>query len=331
MKHPLFSRIALLALCALAPAAFAGAEQTANDPAPKLDDAGAATAKLAAQGDPKSRMAAINALAARNDQSAAPALLQYAGESNLEVSAAACTALAKVGTDKELDGLIRLVLAGKTPCAAAALQVVAGRAKDKSAAAQKVIALTQTAEPRQAATIFEILTMLGGQEALVAVSTSAASSNEQVKDAAIRALAAWPDFPAARGLLVVATDMHGKPIHKALAVQGIARLVKASGNEPAAARLKVALAALNLANRDEDKKLLLSAIVSVPDKAAGEAIKPFLSVPRFQREAGLASLKLAETLLKTDKPAAKELAQAVKQAGLSDDFTRRADAILKKN
>jgi hypothetical protein len=294
-------------------------------------DAGAALAKLAAQGEPKSRAVAINALAAHNDASAAPALLKYAGESDLEVSAAACTALAKVGTDHELDGLIQLVLAGKTPCAAAALQAVASRATDKSAAAHKVIGLTQTAEPRQVAPLFEILVMLGGQEALVAVSTSAASSNEQVRDAAIRALAAWPDFPAAKGLLVVASDMHAKPVHKVLAVQGIARLVKASENEPAAARLKIALAAMNLASRDEDKKLLLSAIASVPDKAAGEAIKPFLSVPRFQQEAGLAAMNLAETLRKTDKPTAKDLAQAVKQAALSADLTRRADAILKKN
>ena len=98
---------------------------------------------MAGEGDAESRAVAINALAARNDQSAAPALLNYAGESDPEVSAAACAALAKLGTDNELEGLIRLVLAGKTPCATAALQAVASRATDKSAAAQKVIAQTQ--------------------------------------------------------------------------------------------------------------------------------------------------------------------------------------------
>ncbi len=72
-----------------------------------------------------------------------------------------------------MDGLIRLVLAGKTPGAAAALQAVASRATDKSAAAQKLIAQTQTADPGQLAPLFEVLAMLGGKEALVAVSTSA--------------------------------------------------------------------------------------------------------------------------------------------------------------
>ena len=80
-----------------------------------------------ARATPGSRVVAINALAQRNDQTALPALLKYAGESDPGVSAAACAALAKLGTDNELEGLIRLVLAGKTPGAPAALQAVASR------------------------------------------------------------------------------------------------------------------------------------------------------------------------------------------------------------
>jgi HEAT repeat protein len=293
--------------------------------------AGAAIVKLADQGEPKSRVVAMNALARRNDQAALPRLLQYAGESDPEVSAAACSALAKLGTDNELEGLIRLVLAGKTPGAAAALQAVATRAHDKSAAAQKLIALTQTTAPQQLAPLFDILVLLGGKEALAAISISAGSSNEEVKDAAIRALANWPDFPATQPLLVIAADPHATRVHNVLAVQAVARLVKSSDKEPAPVRLKAALAAMNLAARDEEKKLVLSALASVPDSKAGEALKPFLGVPKYQQEAGLAAVTLAEALRKTDKPAAKDLAQAVKNAAISEEITRRADAILKKN
>jgi len=107
--------------------------------------------------------------------------------------------------------------------------------------------------------------------------------------------------------------------------------VKTSDKEPAAARLKAALAAMNAATRDEEKTLLLSALASVPDPKAGEAIKPFLSVPKYQKEAALAAVTLAEALRKTDKPAAKDLAQAVKNAAVSDEATRRANAVLRKN
>lgn len=293
--------------------------------------AGAAIAKLAGEGNPKTRTVAINALAGRNDQTAGAALLRYAAEPDPEVSAAACAALARVGTDNELDGLIRLELSGKAPCAGAALQAVASRATDKAAAAQKLIAQSKTAEPRQLALLFDILATLGGKDALIAVSTAAASSNDEVKDAAIRALANWPDFLAARSLLVIAYDPNGKRVHSVLAIQGVARLVKSSDKEPAPARLNAAFAAMKAATRDEEKKLLLSALASVPDKKAADAIKLHLAVPKFQKEAGLAAMNLAESLPGPDQPIAKDLAQAVKDAGLSDDLTRRADAILKRN
>ena len=293
--------------------------------------AGAAIAALAGQGDPKSRAVAINVLARRNDPATAPALLYYAGEADPEVSAAACAALAKVGTDAELEGLIRLALAGKTPGAPAALQAVASRARDKSAAAQKLIALAKTAPPQQMASLFEILSLLGGNDALAVLSSSAGSSNAEVKDAAIRALANWPDFPATTPLLVIASDPNASRVHNVLAVQAIARLVKSSDKEPAALRVKTAIAAMHAATRDEEKKLMLSALAAVPDRSASEAIKPFLSMAKYQQEAGLAAMTLAESLRKTDKPAARDLAEAVKQAAVSDAATRRADALLRKN
>jgi hypothetical protein len=294
-------------------------------------DASAAIARLAGEGSARRRAVAISALAGRNESSAAPALLRYAAESDPEVSAAACAALARLGTDKELGGLIELVLAGETPCADAALQAVASRASDKAGASQKLIALTQTAEPRQLVPLFEVLALLGGKEALAAVSTFAASSNAQVKDAAIRAVANWPDFPATKSLLVIAYDPKVNRIHSVLAIQGIARLVKASDKESAAARVDAALAAMKVAPRDEEKKLLLSALASVPDRKAAEAIKPYLGDPKLQREAGLAAMNLAEALRKPDRALAKDLARAVKQAGLSDDLARRADALINKN
>jgi HEAT repeat protein len=290
--------------------------------------ADAAIAKAASDGDAKTRVVAINALAQRNDQSASSALLQYAADADPAVSTAACAALGKIGTDKELEGLIQLVLTQKTSGAVSALQAVASRATDKAAAAQKLIALTKTAEPQQLASLYEILAVLGGKEALTATSIAAGSNNEQVKDAAIRALANWPDFSATTPLLVIALDPHVTRVHNVLAVQGIARLVKSSDKEPAAIRLKTAIAAIHAAARDEDKKLLLSALASVPDKAAGDAIIPFLSMPKYQQEAGLAGITLAETLRRTDRPAARDLAQAIKNANLSEDLTRRADAIL---
>jgi HEAT repeat protein len=293
-------------------------------------DAGAAIAKLAAQGDARTRATAIQALGQRGDQSAAAVLLNYAGEAEPAVSAAACAALAKLGTDRELDGLIRLVLAGKTPDSEKALHAVASRVTDKPAAARKLIAQTQTAGPEQLAPLLEALAMLGGNDALTAVSGLAGSSKQEVKDAAVRALANWQEFSGTKALLVVAFDPHCTRVHSVLAIQAVARLVKSAEKEPAAARLQAVQAAMKVARRDEEKKLLLSAYASVPDARAAEAIKPLLSDPTLKSEAGLAGVTLAQALLKVDRPAAKSLAQAVKDAQVSEEVTGKAEGILKK-
>jgi HEAT repeat protein len=317
-------------LCQAAVSGAGGVKKAAAAALARISGPGAdaAIAKLAGEGEAKTRVVAIYALAQRADQSASPALLTYAGEADPEVSAAACAALAKLGTDRELDGLIRLVRDGKTPGAAAALQGVAARTTDKSAAAQKLIAQTQAAEPQQLATLLDILALLGGQDGLAAVSSFAGSGSAEVKDTAIRALANWPDFPATKTLLVVAFDPNTKRVHNVLAIQAVARLVKSADKEPADARLKAVLAALTAAKREEEKKLLLSALASVPDRKAADAMKPFLSDPQLRNDAGPAAMTLAEALRKTDKPAARDLAQAIRDANLSPALNRKTDVIL---
>jgi hypothetical protein len=291
--------------------------------------AGAAIITLAAQGESKARAMAIGLLAERAEQSALPALLQDAAQSDRTVSRAACAALGKIGTDKELGGLVELVLAGKTPGADEALQAVASRAQDKSAAAQKLVAMTQNAQPEQLSSIFDVLAMLGGSDALNAVVKAASSSNEQVSDPAIRALANWPEFDATRPLLTIAANPATKRVHNVLTVQALARLVQNSDKQPAPDRLQAAEGAMKAATRDEDKKLLLTSIASVPSAKAAETLKPFLSDPQFKKEAGLAGISLAQALLKPDARSARSLAQAIKDANVSPELNRKADNILK--
>src|SRR5262249_33869257 len=154
-----------------------------------------------------------------------------------------------------------------------ALHAVANRSADKSAATRKLVAETKMAEPQQLPQLFDVLAMLGGNEALTAVSSYTSSSNEAVKDAAIRALANWPDFAATQPLLAIAADPNASRVHSVLAIQGVVRLVKGSEREPSAARVDAAQAALKACMRDQDKKLVVSAFAAVPSAKAADAIK----------------------------------------------------------
>jgi HEAT repeat protein len=309
-------------------------QKTASAALARISGPGAdkAVEKLASEGDAKSRVVAIRALADRNDKSSVPMLIKSAPQADATVSAAAYSALARLASDQEIEALGRLVLSGKSPGAEDTLQAVASRAHDRSNAATIVARLiaTEKAEPQGLIALFKVLPSLGGDAALSTASAAAGSSDAQVKDAAIRALANWPDFAAAKPLLKITAIDGTTQVHNVLAIQGIARLVKSSEHESAAARVETAQEAWKAARRNEDKKLLISALASIPSAASAEFLKPLLTDPNFKTEASLAAVSLAETLVKTDKPAAKALAQAVKDANPSSDVARRADAVLKK-
>ena len=294
-------------------------------PGPGVD---AALFGLASQGDAKARGAAIQALADRHEASALPAFWKYV--SDPAVSSAALAGIGKVGADAEVEPLAKLVVAGNTPGADAALQAVAARVNDKSAAVARLTALVDTAPPQRVGGLFDALAMLGGDTALAAVTKSASNANDEVKDAALRALAGWPEFAATAPLLAIAADPSVKRVHNVLAVQGVARLIQSADKGTPAERVRAALAALKAAQRPEDKKQVLSALASVTNVKAADAFKSLLADPALKDDASLAAISLAEALFKSDRTAAKSLAQAIKSASPSPGVLRRAEAVLKK-
>jgi HEAT repeat protein len=312
---------------------------SAGDSPVEKDAAGAALARMsgpqidalleksADAGDEKARATAINALAARLDTAALPAILKYAAESDPTVTKAALGALRRMGGDAEIEPVARLAVASNANGAVLALEAMAERAADKPAAAKKLLAIAADNE-EAIASLSEVLSALGGEDALAAVSKLAANGKGEAQDRAVSALGNWPDFAAVKPLLTIASGKNAKLNHRVIAVQGVVRLVKSSENESASARADAALAAMNAAQRDEEKKLALSALGSVPDSRCAAAIKPLLSEPALKEEAGLAGVTLAELLLETDQAAAKDLARAVKAANVSPGIAKRADELL---
>ncbi len=289
----------------------------------------AALEKNSTEGTPKSRIAAMNALAARSDKAAIPGLVKSMNDSDTGVAQGALAALGKLGSDNEVEILGRLALTTPSSDVSAALEQVASRAKDQTAAARKLLALAAGNEAAVAALV-NTLSVLGGKEAMAATLRLAASSNPDIQENAIRSLGNWPDFAAAKPLLEIAVNPNTKEKSYILALQGVVRLVKSADNEPAQSRAEAALAALAAGRRDEEKKLAISALAAVPHPQTVAAIKGLLSDPKFKIEAGLGGLNLADLLFDTDPAAAKALAGALKEANISMQISRRADAILRR-
>jgi HEAT repeat protein len=245
------------------------------------------------------------------------------------VKNAAFAALGKMGTQSELAPLARLAISGKSQDASAALEAIASRATDKTTAAKQLLSAAGPDE-QALASMLEALSTLGGDEALAAVTQLTASSNSQVRDDAIRALGNWSDFGAVKPLLAIASDKDTKLTHYALALQGVVSLVKSAAAEPAESRVDAALAAMDACRRNDEKKLILSALGSVPHAKAVAAIKPMLTDANLKNEAGAAALTLADALRRTDRRAVRDLAQAVKDANISKSLNDRADRLLNR-
>ena len=297
----------------------------------RVNGRGAAEAvrRLAAEGDADSRATAIAALALRHDTASLPALFGFAREADVTVSKAALASIGKIGSDESLDELVKLVLANISG-AKEALQTVANRCVNKSATGRKLVAQAQNASGAQLAAILDVMSLVGGEDALNAIVQFAAAGNDEVKDGAIRALCNWREFAATKPLLDLAANGDSKLVHQVLALQAICRLVKSAEKEPAAARVAAAVGALKSARRDQEKKQSLSALASVADRKAAEAILPLLSDPAMRMDAAFTALNLADKLRKQERGTAKKLAEAVKKAAISPELTQRAEESLAK-
>jgi hypothetical protein len=176
--------------------------------------------------------------------------------------------------------------------------------------------------------VLTTLNALGGATALKAVVDAARSSDAATCDVGIRTLSAWPDYEAAPILLEIALRPETSLTHYVLAVNGALRLVKTATTAPLSSRAELCLAAFDHARRDQEKKLAVSAMGFVPDNRVAQRLEQLFKNDNLKVEAGLAAVELARNMTATDRRAARDLAQKVRDANISNDINRRADRLL---
>ncbi len=287
----------------------------------------------AASGDVSSRVAAIGLLGERRTAGAAESLLGYAGEEDGQISAAAFKALAAVadsGDIQTLTGLLAKTKSGEArQNAVATLKSVLAKAQDKDAAARIIINQMGTSGAEVKLSLLTTLNAAGGAAALKTVAEAAQSSDEALRDAGIRTLSDWPDYEAAQILLGIASGPQTSLTHHVLAIGGAMRLVKAGTTAPMNDRVELCFSAFDHARRDEEKKVAVSAMGSVPDKKVAARLLDLVKDDNMKAEAGLAAVELAGNMVETDKKAAGELAQKIRDLNISDEINRRADGVMK--
>ncbi len=286
----------------------------------------------AASGDQAARIVAIAALGERRMPGTRPLLLSHASDSNLKISAAALQALTAVAGPGDVGTLADLAVKAKNKTVRGAalktLKSVLLQGNDSSQAADTLIGRMNRASGDVKLSLLNLLSDVGGSQALQATLKAAKSSDESVSDAGIRTLSDWPQFAAVEPLLALAGDADKSVVHHVLMVRGILRLAKAEESVNTQDRLSACLTAMAVARRGNEKKLAVSTLGSIPSRAAAAKLLDFAGNSAYKNEAALALIQMADVLSKSNRSDARALAQKILELNISEEINGRAKRIL---
>jgi HEAT repeat protein len=280
----------------------------------------------------KARCTVIELLGQRRVAEAASALLKAAGEADASIRLAAIKALGETATLADLPALVQLAVKAGAPAdlaaAEAALGMAAQRMPDREACAEGAASAMAQAGVANKVALLRVLVQIGGTKALAAVQSTAKDGNETVRDAAMRALADWQDLAAAPELLNQAKTSDNRK-YKILALRGYIRLI-GQRSLPADQKLAMCREAMPLAERSEEKRLVLGALGGVPTPEGLAMVSPSLDDPTLKNEASAAAVAIGEKIAGA-RPA--EVAEAMKKVLAvteNPDLKKRAETLLGK-
>jgi hypothetical protein len=172
--------------------------------------------------------------------------------------------------------------------------------------------------------LLAVLSRIGGPKAIDAVRGQVLSEDDQIKTAAIRALADWPDAAPLSDLMKIAkTDSDSTS--RVLALRGYIKLLGIPANRGAAETVKLLSEAMDVAKRPEEKIAVLSALPKYPCEDALALAENAKKDSALTTEAELAAKKIKEALLNKSLKATASLNNGAAGQALDGDRGTRWD------
>lgn len=244
------------------------------------------------------------------------------------------TALKRWGALAEPSDLLELLQALRPvtnaddlSAAEAALSELCSRAEKPDEICDQLIGVLSQAQPIQKATILNVLGSVGSAISLPTLRASL-SEPAEVRAAALKALAEWPESGVLPDLLALAQS--GSESEKALAFRGYVRLVGESGAAPAE-KVKQLREVAALAASEADKKVLLGGLGEIVAVDSLNLAAAYLADAALADEAGAAVVKIAGRLPASDKEvigvALNQVLKSSKSESVLDKARKRMTAL----
>jgi len=288
--------------------------------------------QMLANGAPARRLIAMDLIVRRRMTTAIPALFDAARDPDAKLRVAAVKKLGELAGPDQLPGLFDLLAKAGSPedleAAEQTLSAVCLKATDPAACVGQLESRLAQSQPTQKCALLRVLGAVGGTKALQAIRAAVSDSNAEVHAAAIRTLGSWSTVDAADDLLGLAKTADS-PADKMICLRGYLRLA-GQGEVPVDKRLAMCRQAAPLAQKDDEKKLLLAALGTITSVEALDLIAPYLDDAGTKDEAAASVVDVADKLLK-EKDSAKAAApklvgplDKVAQATANADLAKRA-------
>ncbi len=309
--------------------------QTAQDGLAGIPGREADSAVLKMLKSPKAdcRIAGIELIGRRRMVAAVPGLVTAASDSDAKVRERALQRLGKLGTPSEVPVLIKLVLrstdAQDLNGLAEALSGICTRVGAPASATGQIIGALSGAQPAQKGVLLGVLGAVGGAKALAVVRAAVNDFNSEVREAAVRALADWPDSATAPDLLQIVRSATGGN-QREVAFRGFVRLARESG-ATAAEKLTLLTEAASLAASPQEKMLILAGLGDILTVESLRKVTPYLPDPAVSDEAGAVAVKIAEKLDAKDSAeigtALNQVLKSAKSQQVLDKARKRMDQL----
>jgi HEAT repeat protein len=302
-------------------------------------DAQLAKELLSAQG--KSRLLLIDLARRRHTVAATQALWQAAEDDDIAVRAAALTSL---GTLIDADALPKLIArlgntaSGQEATALdQAIRDLCRRSEDPQQAAGQLAAELPKSDASVQARILDTLKIIGGPTSLQAVANAAAQSDdESLRDEAFRVLGQWRSTDVAPVLLKLLQDVNDQRL-KVRAIRAYIRIAR-QFDMPDDQRAEMCRTAMKLAQRDEDRALVLDIPLRYPSPQMQAIVEDAVEIPALKDKAqyvlmgmtseGIDRAQLGRALAQAGRtPVDLEIVKAVYGAG---DKTKDVTETLRK-
>lgn len=273
-----------------------------------VDQAILATLKEA-RGDAQREL--ITLASRRGNRAAVPVLLEAAAAEDAGIAKAAFQAVGKLGEPSDLAALLDRLSAAtnaevrsEAELAAVHLMEQMKSPGQRTAALQARLAGTSGTDAR--CSLLRLLPAAGDPAALTLLKAAAADPNGAVREAAVRALAAWPDDSAWDSLAATCRQPESN-LHRTLAFRGLVRLAAARNPQPDGSLLEHYRQLLELAANAAETKQVLGGLAGVADPGALALALGKVDAADVRAEAAAAVRKIAAAI-KSQHPQAAQAA-----------------------